>query len=135
MPTINAALGGDVTCASIGGSIRSLASGHQADPAYRATYGHFARVQAHEVIDLRAGPRSVAMRSMPMPTTDQQRGITAMQEVVGGRGAPQECQWCDRDKRASSANDRPEVLTAGFDCSRRSSAAGSREVRGNLAYE
>lgn len=49
------ALGGDAT-ASIGGSIRSLSgqSGNY-DPVYRALYGHFARVPAYEVIDLRAG--------------------------------------------------------------------------------
>jgi len=48
------ALGGDAT-ASIGGSIRSLSgqSGNY-DPAYRTLYGHFARVPAYEVIDLRA---------------------------------------------------------------------------------
>jgi iron complex outermembrane receptor protein len=49
------ALGGDVT-ASIGGSIRSLSrqSGSY-DPAYLALYGHFPRVPAYEVVDLRAG--------------------------------------------------------------------------------
>lgn len=48
------ALGGDAT-ASVGGSIRSLSgqSGNY-DPVYRALYGHFARIPAYEVIDLRA---------------------------------------------------------------------------------
>ncbi|HVI97562.1 MAG TPA: TonB-dependent receptor [Sphingomonas sp.] len=49
------ALGGDVT-ASVGGSIRSLSgqSGNY-DPVYLALYGHFPRVPAYEVVDLRAG--------------------------------------------------------------------------------
>jgi len=48
------ALGGDVT-ASVGGSIRSLSrqSGGY-DPAYLAVFGHFPRVPAYEVVDLRA---------------------------------------------------------------------------------
>jgi outer membrane receptor protein involved in Fe transport len=48
------AFGDDVT-ASIGGSIRSLSpqSGNY-DPAYLAIYGHFPRVPAYEVVDLRA---------------------------------------------------------------------------------
>jgi outer membrane receptor protein involved in Fe transport len=47
-------LGGDVT-ASVGGSIRSLSrqSGSY-DPAYLAVFGHFPRVPAYEVLDLRA---------------------------------------------------------------------------------
>ena len=49
------ALGEDVT-ASVGGSIRSLSgqSGNY-DPVYLALYGHFPRVPAYEVVDLRAG--------------------------------------------------------------------------------
>lgn len=48
-------IGGDAT-ASIGGSLRSLSrqSGSY-DPVYLALYGHFPRVPAYEVIDLRAG--------------------------------------------------------------------------------
>src|SRR5690606_10059178 len=49
------AIGDDAT-ASIGGSLRSLSrqSGSY-DPVYLALYGHFPRVPAYEVIDLRAG--------------------------------------------------------------------------------
>src|SRR3546814_3906549 len=40
----------------IGGSIRSLSrQTGNFDPAYRAVYGHFPRVKAYEVVDLRAG--------------------------------------------------------------------------------
>jgi len=42
--------------ASFGGSIRSLSrQTGNFDPAYRAAYGHFPRVKAYEVVDLRAG--------------------------------------------------------------------------------
>jgi outer membrane receptor protein involved in Fe transport len=83
------ALGGDVT-ASIGGSIRSLSgqSGNY-DPAYRATYGHFARVQAYEVIDLRAGLSfgRYAINAYANNLTNS-AGITAMQGLLGVAGLP-----------------------------------------------
>ena len=46
----------DTAKAFVGGSIRALSrqSGDY-DPTYLATYGHFARVPAYEVVDLRAG--------------------------------------------------------------------------------
>src|SRR3546814_3291182 len=47
---------GTGVAASIGGSIRSLSrQTGNFDPAYRAVYGHFPRVKAYEVVDLRAG--------------------------------------------------------------------------------
>ena len=49
------AIGDDAT-ASVGGSLRSLSRQTGSyDPVYLALYGHFPRVPAYEVIDLRAG--------------------------------------------------------------------------------
>jgi outer membrane receptor protein involved in Fe transport len=80
-------LGGDVT-ASVGGSVRSLSpqSGNY-DPAYLATYGHFARVQPYEVVDLRAG-LSFGRYSLNAYVNNltNSRGITAVQGLLGVAG-------------------------------------------------
>ncbi|WP_447752705.1 TonB-dependent receptor [Sphingopyxis fribergensis] len=82
-------LGGDVT-ASVGGSIRSLSrqSGNF-DPAYLATYGHFPRVKAYEVIDLRAGIAfgRYAINAY-VNNLGGSRGITATQALLGVAGQP-----------------------------------------------
>jgi outer membrane receptor protein involved in Fe transport len=82
-------LGGDVT-ASVGGSIRSLSrqSGNY-DPAYLTTYGHFPRVRAYEVVDLRAGLAfgRYAINAYVNNLTGS-RGITATQGLLGVAGQP-----------------------------------------------
>lgn len=82
-------LGGDVT-ASVGGSIRSLSrqSGNY-DPAYLATYGHFPRVRAYEVVDLRAGVAfgRYAINAY-VNNLGNSRGITATQGLLGVAGQP-----------------------------------------------
>jgi outer membrane receptor for ferrienterochelin and colicin len=82
-------LGSDVT-ASIGGSIRSLSrQSGSFDPAYRAAYGHFARVDAYEVIDLRAGLDfgRYALSAYANNLTGS-RGITSTQALLGVAGLP-----------------------------------------------
>ena len=82
-------LGGDVT-ASIGGSIRSLSrqSGNY-DPVYLAAYGHFPKVRAYEVLDLRAGVAfgRYAINAYVNNLTNS-RGITATQALLGVAGLP-----------------------------------------------
>jgi iron complex outermembrane receptor protein len=82
-------LGGDVT-ASIGGSIRSLSrqSGNY-DPTYLAAYGHFPRVRAYEVIDLRAGLAfgNYAINAY-VNNLGNSGGITATQALLGVAGLP-----------------------------------------------
>ena len=82
-------LGGDVM-ASIGGSIRSLSrqSGNY-DPVYLATYGHFPRVRAYEVIDLRAGLDfgRFAVNAY-VNNLGNSGGITATQALLGVAGQP-----------------------------------------------
>ena len=82
-------LGSDVT-ASIGGSIRSLSrQSGSFDPAYRAAYGHFARVSAYEVIDLRAGLDfgRYSLSAYANNLTGS-RGITSTQALLGVAGLP-----------------------------------------------
>lgn len=82
-------LGTDVM-ASVGGSIRSLSrqSGNF-DPVYLATYGHFARVRAYEVIDLRAGLDfgRFAINAY-VNNLGNSGGITATQALLGVAGLP-----------------------------------------------
>lgn len=82
-------LGGDVT-ASVGGSVRSLSrqSGNF-DPAYRAIHGHFPKVRAYEVIDLRAGVAfgRYAINAY-VNNVGNSRGITATQALLGVAGQP-----------------------------------------------
>lgn len=82
-------LGGDVT-ASVGGSIRSLSrqTGNY-DPAYRAIYGHFLRVPAYEVVDIRAGLAfgRYTINAYVNNLTDS-GGITAAQGLLGVAGLP-----------------------------------------------
>jgi iron complex outermembrane receptor protein len=82
-------IAGDVT-ASVGGSIRSLSrqSGNY-DPAYLATYGHFAKVQAYEVLDLRASLSfgRYAINAYANNLTNS-AGITAIQGLLGVAGLP-----------------------------------------------
>jgi len=82
-------LGGGVA-ASIGGSIRSLSrqSGNF-DPAYRAAYGHFPRVQAYEVVDLRAGLDfgRYGINAYINNLTNA-GGITSTQALLGVAGLP-----------------------------------------------
>ncbi|WP_447764655.1 TonB-dependent receptor [Sphingopyxis panaciterrae] len=82
-------LGGDAS-ASIGGSIRSLSrqSGNY-DPVYLATYGHFPKVRAYEVLDLRAGVAfgRYAINAYVNNLTNS-RGITATQALLGVAGRP-----------------------------------------------
>lgn len=82
-------LGGDVT-ASVGGSIRSLSrqSGNF-DPAYRAIHGHFPKVRAYEVIDLRAGVAFGRYAiNVYVNNVGNSRGITATQALLGVAGLP-----------------------------------------------
>lgn len=107
-------LGGDVT-ASVGGSIRSLSrqSGNF-DPAYRAIHGHFPKVRAYEVIDLRAG---VAFGRYAINAyfnnVGNSRGITATQALLGVAGLPR-----NAGGALGTARLRPRTfginLTAGF---------------------
>lgn len=82
-------LDGEVT-ASFGGSIRSLSrqSGNY-DPAYLATYGHFPRIRAYEVIDLRAGLAfgNYAINAY-VNNLGNSGGITATQALLGVAGLP-----------------------------------------------
>lgn len=82
-------LGSDIT-ASLGGSIRSLSrqSGNY-DPAYLAAYGHFPRVRAYEVIDLRAGLAfgNYAINAY-VNKVGNSGGITATQALLGVAGLP-----------------------------------------------
>ena len=82
-------LGSDVS-ASIGGSIRSLSRQSGGfDPAYRAAFGEFARVDAYEVIDLRAGLDfgRYALSAYANNLTGS-RGITSTQALLGVAGLP-----------------------------------------------
>jgi outer membrane receptor protein involved in Fe transport len=83
------ALGNDVK-ASIGGSLRSLSrqSGSY-DPVYLAIYGHFAKVPAYEVIDLRAG-LAFGRYSINAYVSNlaNAKGITATQSLIGVAGLP-----------------------------------------------
>jgi len=82
-------LGGAVT-ASVGGSIRSLSSQSGAyDPTYLAVYGHFPRVQAYEVVDLRAG-LSFGRYALNAYVNNlaNAAGVTATQGLVGVAGLP-----------------------------------------------
>ncbi|SBV34274.1 Outer membrane receptor protein [uncultured Sphingopyxis sp.] len=82
-------LGSDVS-ASIGGSIRSLSRQSGGfDPAYRALYGYFARVDAYEVVDLRAGLDfgRYALSAYANNLTNS-RGITSTQALLGVAGLP-----------------------------------------------
>lgn len=82
-------LGGDVT-ASVGGSIRSLSrqSGNF-DPAYRAIHGHFPKVRAYEVIDLRAGVAFGRYAiNVYVNNLGNSRGVTATQALLGVAGQP-----------------------------------------------
>jgi outer membrane receptor protein involved in Fe transport len=82
-------LGGDVI-ASLGGSIRSLSSQSGGyDPAYLATYGHFPKVRAYEVIDLRAGLAfgNYAINAY-VNNLGNSGGITATQALLGVAGQP-----------------------------------------------
>jgi iron complex outermembrane receptor protein len=82
-------LGTDVM-ASVGGSIRSLSrqSGNY-DPVYLATYGHFPKVRAYEVIDLRAGLDfgRFAINAY-VNNLGNSGGITATQALLGVAGLP-----------------------------------------------
>ena len=82
-------LGSDVM-ASIGGSIRSLSRQSGGfDPAYRAAYGHFARIDAYEVIDLRAGLDFGRYTiSAYANNLTGSRGITSTQALLGVAGLP-----------------------------------------------
>jgi len=82
-------LGGSVT-ASIGGSIRSVSrQSGSFDPAYRAAYGRFARVDAYEVLDLRAGldfgRYSLAAYANNVTNSG---GVTSTQALLGVAGLP-----------------------------------------------
>lgn len=107
-------LGGDVT-ASVGGSIRSLSrqSGNF-DPAYRAIHGHFPKVRAYEVIDLRAGVAfgRYAINAY-VNNVGNSRGITATQALLGVAGLPR-----NAGGALGTARLRPRTfginLTAGF---------------------
>ncbi|WP_077146295.1 TonB-dependent receptor [Sphingopyxis sp. KK2] len=82
-------MGSDVS-ASIGGSIRSVSrQSGSFDPAYRAAYGHFARVDAYAVIDLRAGldfgRYSLAAYANNLTNSG---GITSTQALLGVAGLP-----------------------------------------------
>ena len=82
-------LGSDVT-ASIGGSIRSVSrQSGSFDPAYRAVYGHFARIGAYEVIDLRAGLDfgRYSLTAYANNLTNS-GGITSTQALLGVAGLP-----------------------------------------------
>lgn len=80
----------DEVTASVGGSVRSLSrqSGNF-DPAYRAAYGHFLKVQAYEVVDLRAGLSfdRYTVNAYVNNLTDS-GGITAAQGLLGVAGLP-----------------------------------------------
>ena len=82
-------LGGDVM-ASVGGSLRSLSrqSGNY-DPVYLATFGHFPKVRAYEVIDLRAGLDfgRFAINAY-VNNLGNSGGITATQALLGVAGQP-----------------------------------------------
>jgi outer membrane receptor protein involved in Fe transport len=82
-------LGSDVT-ASIGGSIRSLSrQSGSFDPAYRALYGPFARIDAYEVIDLRAGlDFGRYTLSAYANNLTNSKGITSTQALLGVAGLP-----------------------------------------------
>jgi outer membrane receptor for ferrienterochelin and colicin len=82
-------LGASVT-ASIGGSIRSVSrQSGSFDPAYRAAYGRFARVDAYEVLDLRAGldfgRYSLAAYANNVTNSG---GVTSTQALLGVAGLP-----------------------------------------------
>jgi outer membrane receptor for monomeric catechols len=82
-------LGGDVT-ASLGGSFRSLSKQSAGyDPAYLATFGHFARVKAYELVDLRA-ELSVGRYSLNAYANNltNSGGITSVQSLLGVAGLP-----------------------------------------------
>ena len=107
-------LGGEVT-ASLGGSIRSLSrqSGNY-DPTYLAAYGHFPKVRAYEVIDLRAGLAfgNYAINAYVNNLGDS-GGITATQTLLGVAGLPRNV-----DGAIGTGVVRPRTiginLTAGF---------------------
>ncbi len=107
-------LGGDVT-ASLGGSIRSLSrqSGNY-DPVYLAAYGHFPKVRAYEVIDLRAGLAfgNYAINAYAN-NLGNSGGITATQALLGVAGLPRNV-----DGAIGTGVVRPRTiginLTAGF---------------------
>jgi len=82
-------LGNDLT-ASVGGSLRSLSRQFGTyDPVYLATYGHFPRVPAYEVIDLRAG-LTFGRYSVNAYVSNlaNAKGITATQSLLGVAGLP-----------------------------------------------
>ncbi|NIJ37352.1 outer membrane receptor protein involved in Fe transport [Sphingopyxis panaciterrae] len=82
-------LGSGVT-ASIGGSIRSLSRQSGGfDPAYLAAFGHFPRVKAYEVIDLRAGiDFGRYMLSAYANNLTNSGGVTSTQALLGVAGLP-----------------------------------------------
>lgn len=83
------ALGADVT-ATLGGSIRSLSGqGGSYDPAYLAAFGHFSRIRAYEVIDLRAG-LDFGRYSLNAYVNNlgNVAGITSTQAILGVAGLP-----------------------------------------------
>ncbi|PAL25566.1 TonB-dependent receptor [Sphingopyxis sp. GW247-27LB] len=76
--------------ASIGGSMRSLSrQSGSFDPAYLAAFGHFARVDAYEVIDLRAGLDfgRYSLSAYANNVTNS-GGITSTQALLGVAGLP-----------------------------------------------
>jgi iron complex outermembrane receptor protein len=76
--------------ASIGGSVRSLSQqSANYDPAYLATFGHFARVRGYAVVDLRAGLSfgRYAINAYVNNLTNS-GGITAVQNLLGVAGLP-----------------------------------------------
>ncbi|WP_411341632.1 TonB-dependent receptor [Sphingopyxis sp. J-6] len=76
--------------ASFGGSLRSLSRQSGGfDPAYLATYGHFPRINAYEVIDLRAGlDFGRYMISAYANNLTNSGGITSTQALLGVAGLP-----------------------------------------------
>jgi len=82
-------MGSDVS-ASIGGSIRSVSRQSGGfDPAYRSVYGHFARLDAYEVVDLRAGVDfgRYSLTAYANNLTNS-GGITSTQALLGVAGLP-----------------------------------------------
>ncbi|MBY8824951.1 TonB-dependent receptor [Sphingomonas colocasiae] len=81
---------GSGASASIGGSIRSLSRQRGTyDPVYLASYGHFPRIRAYELVDLRAGLDfgGYAINAYVSNLTNA-RGITATQGLTGVAGLP-----------------------------------------------
>jgi len=82
-------LASDLT-ASVGASIRAVSrQGGGFDPAYLATFGHFPRVRAYEVMDLRAGLDfgRFALSAYVNNLTNS-GGITSTQALLGVAGLP-----------------------------------------------